>query len=244
MQQHAVVQEREVPLGRRARQSPRDAGGELGVAVRGHVLADPLEVLLGRRRPARAHLLLEVVGDARGARGRAARAARARRCRARSRRAPRRPATPPARAALAHPGDALGVVAVRAALEQRERGEGQPARPVQRRCRHRLERGQRRRERAPGRPGARRRARAAPPRPPPRLGLRAAPAPAPNRSTRSRKRASPRSSSTGRRRIGRARSPASSRSSTQPIGVDRSLSRPGSIAPETISRSIARVIAT
>ena len=44
--------------------------------------------------------------------------------------------------------------------------------------------------------------------------------------------------------LGHRRSCASSRSSTQPIGVVRSAVRSGSIAPETIRRSIARVIAT
>ena len=84
-------------------------------------------------------------------------------------------------------------------------------------------------------------ARAGTPRPPARRRLRRARA----RSGRARSssRAPPRSISTGAPPRRRARG-ASSRSSTQPIGVDCVRPRSGSIAPETISRSIARVIAT
>jgi hypothetical protein len=144
VQQHAVVEEGEVALGRRTGERG-DAGRQLRLAVGGDVLADPLEVLLARGRPARPHLLLEAVRDARGGQVEpfehgvhgAAQLGRAE---------PFETRDAPACIALAHPGDALGVVAVRAALEQRERGERQPARPVKRRRGHRLERRQRRRQ--------------------------------------------------------------------------------------------------
>ena len=150
--------------------------------------------------------------------------------------------------------DALDVVAVRAPVVQRERRVGQPADPVQRRRIGQKELGQavaaRRRVGPP--PAARRTTRAGPspatssssagsPR---TASPSAAPAsPSSPRSTRRRKRASPRASSTGSDACSTSAC-AASRPSTQPIGVSRSCGRSGSIAPDTISRSTARVIAT
>ena len=64
-----------------------------------------------------------------------------------------------------------------------------------------------------------------------------------NRSTRSRSRAPFRSISAGPP-VASSSSFASSRERTQPIGVESSPVRSGSIEPDTISRSIARVMAT
>jgi hypothetical protein len=115
VQQHAVVEEGEVPFGRRTGERG-DAGRQVGVAVGGDELADPLEVLLARRRPTHSHLRLEVVRYARGGQiepfehgvNRAPELGRAQ---------PLESRDAAARIALAHPGDALGVVPVRAALE-------------------------------------------------------------------------------------------------------------------------------
>ena len=141
----------------------------------------------------------------------------------------------------AHAGDALGEVAVRAALEQRERGEREPAHVVERRLRDRRELGQRRRRRRQRRhaPSCEQRelARLA------RCGLV-------GRLGRSERSNRTWSNALAALELERApfaaasSSAASSRSSTQPIGVDRSAVLSRSIAPETISRSIARVIAT
>ena len=64
------------------------------------------------------------------------------------------------------------------------------------------------------------------------------------RSIRTSTRAPSRSSSSGVSPAAPSSSAQSSRPSTQPIGVRSSAFRSGSIEPETIRRSIARVIAT
>src|SRR5262249_2979504 len=142
-----------------------------------------------------------------------------------------------------HACDPLGVEAVRAALEERERAVRESADAVCRRLGYRLELGERRdldaqRDGLPrgeerelafllplggGGGGGETEAVDAQDQPPARAPARMisrGPAPA-------------RSSSSG-----------PSRSSTHPIGVSASAARLGSIDPETISRSIARVIAT
>ena len=60
---------------------------------------------------------------------------------------PRLPRDRPVRTRLPHPRDALGVVAVGAPLEERQRAVGETAHVVQRRLRQRLDRRERRRER-------------------------------------------------------------------------------------------------
>ena len=190
---------------------------ELRAAVRGDEPADPLELLVGRARVPAAHRRR----SRRGARG-------ARRSMCSSSPCTASPisvaASPPCAAlrrrgaARPQPGDALGVVAVRAALEQGERAVGQPAHPVQRggSASAAAPAGRRR---GGARPGSRRRARAARP---PRQLVAAAPAgrPAAQRSTRTSDRAPPRSSSSGPGSPPRAR-PRLEPPSTQPIGVAR-----------------------
>src|SRR6185312_13704470 len=106
----------------------------------------------------------------------------------------------------------LGVVAIRAALVERERGIGETAYAVQRRQRRRNQLGQ---------PVGDRR----------RYGL--------GRQLREQGQLAVRVE-----RQLRLDAVAPRRSSTHPIGVSRSCDRSLSIAPETISRSIARVMAT
>ncbi len=151
-----------------------------------------------------------------------------------------RPAGAADGAAFAHADDPPRVVLVGAAVEFGERREGQPARAV-----HAAARGSARRPpaRAPARagsPAARRRGPAAPSptRPAPRPSRSRPPARSgPPARAAAPRRARPRPAA---RRPRPARSSISSRESTQPIGV----SRRSSTAPETISRSTARVIAT
>ena len=164
----------------------------------------------------------------------------------------RQPALPGDRAVRVrrpHAGDALGVVAVGAALEERERAVGEPAHVVQRRLRQRLDRREHRRERRQRRrlAGREERELAGLRLDRLRLGLgrRAAPAPAAASGRAGRARARPRARArSARRRRSSSSAAQSSRSSTQPIGVFSSALRAWSIEPETISRSIARVIAT
>ena len=146
--------------------------------------------------------------------------------------------------------DPLGVVAVRAALVQRERRVRQPPHPVQRRRVGHEELGQpvaaRRRSRRDRQLGE-------------QLELPAPPSPVvqprPESSSRSDSSSlapvdvqqEPRVAALELDRLGSAldlRLRAEPVDSTQPIGVSRSCGRSGSIAPETISRSTARVIAT
>ncbi len=239
MQQHAVVLERERPLWPRTGER-RDPRRQLGLAVRAtkaRIRSSSSSVTAGYQT---AHAL--DVREARAPRDRRARAAGARRRRPRSpsvRRTERRPEPRSSR----KPGDSLGVVAVRATLEERECRIRESAHTVQR-CRvgrHELRqpvaanRG-RRRQRVEQRELP---ARLSPAGSSTTCSTRAA-----KRSTVRTKRASPRSSSTGSVGARSTSSRAPSRSSTQPIGVSRSCGRSRSIAPETISRSIARVIAT
>ena len=145
------------------------------------------------------------------------------------------------------PQDPFREVPVRAALEERERAVGQSADVVQWRRRRRVQHRQfepdrgraawqlreERSCRASSTGG--RRARRAPKRElaEPDPGRREAEsAPRPSRARSGPPLQPPRSHEQ------------SSRSSTQPIGVSRSAPARGSIAPETINRSIARVIAT
>ena len=118
MEQHAVVLERERPLGPRARRAPRSARASSESQYASTNARDPLELLVGHRRvPRRARRSTS------GARGRREvdeleqavhRVADLGRLQA-------RPPPGASAALLAQAGDALGVVAVRAALEQRER---------------------------------------------------------------------------------------------------------------------------
>ena len=138
VQQDAVVLEREVLLlahpGQRG-----DAPREVRVAVTGDEGADPLELLLGRRRVPAAHLLevrrrrrsreidlLEETMHGVADLGRCQSAALG--------------AGHPRRWELPHPGDAPRVVSVRAAVEFGERRERQAADAVQRRRSRELER--------------------------------------------------------------------------------------------------------
>ena len=149
------------------------------------------------------------------------------------------------------PGDALDVVAIRAAIVQRQRGVGEPPHPVQRRRARagRAPAGDSRAAAESTAAGSAANSSSCARRPPRRRPTRrpstaASPASSsPPRSTRSRKRASPRASSTGSAAASTSAC-AASRPSTQPIGVSRSWGRSGSIAPDTMSRSTARVIAT
>ena len=146
-----------------------------------------------------------------------------------------------------HAGDTLGVVAVRAALEERERAVREPAHVVQRRLGQRLDRREHRRERRQRRRGPGREERELAGLRLRRLRLGAAAAALARggvRSSRTRTRAPSRSSSTGASPARSSSAAQSSRSSTQPIGVFSSAFRAASMEPETISRSIARVIAT
>ena len=150
--------------------------------------------------------------------------------------------------ALAHPGDPLGEVAVRAALEERERAEGEPAHVVERR-RRRPARAAAASARAAGSCGSSDRGRRAPaarpssrrpgrrPRPRRRRGVLRSTR---TSSARPRARARP-ASSLGGASSSRASSRAEHPADRRPrVGRARS----ASTAPETISRSIARVIAT
>jgi hypothetical protein len=128
VEEDAVVLEREVPLLRHSVEC-RDARGELRRAVRLEQRTDPRDLVVARGRVRRADALLPPVGQLRrrevdvlelGMDG-----------------APdRRAGSPSCPTALdvdgAHPRDALGEVAVRARLEERERREREPAHVVDR----------------------------------------------------------------------------------------------------------------
>ena len=211
-----------------------------GAAVGLHEAADPLELLVGHGRVAGAHGGLEILGHGRRAEVDPLEQ-RVHGVADLGRREPRLPRHGAHRVGGPQPDHALGEVAVRAALEERERAVGEPAHSMERRGRNL---GQRREHRR-----LRRRAAV--------LGdleelqllhdggcafderLRRVPV-EPDQQARA--------SALDLHRPGSAptssNSLASSRSSTQPIGVFASALRSWSIAPETISRSIARVIAT
>ena len=244
VQEHAVVLERERPLGPGARQR-RDPLRQLGVAVAVDERRDPRQLLLRHGRIPRAHLLqigrrrrrevdelqqpVHGVADL-------------------GRDEPRLARDRPVRTRLPHPGDALGVVAVGAPLEERQRAVGEAAHVVQRRLRQRLDRRERGRERRQLRlrPGGEEGQLAG------RLvddrrhelgdGL-ARSAAASGRAGRARA-PPPARARAGVSPVTPSSSAQSRRPSTQPIGVRSSAFRSGSIEPETIRRSIARVIAT
>ena len=171
MQKDAVVLEREGPLGHCAREA-RDPAGQLGARSRTSTKpADPLELLVGSRRVPGAHGL-----DARATAGAARSTVSSSRWTASPSSvaaSPAAPGTVPWASSGRMPGNTLGVVAVRAAIEERERAVREAANPVERRRRDRHQLGQPRRgrqERAPA--PRRRRARAGPPPEPADLGHR------------------------------------------------------------------------
>ena len=143
VQEDAVVHERERPLGARARE-PRDPPRQLGAAVGLDERTDPRQLVVGDRGIPRPHLLQlrrsrrGQVDDLQQAVHRVADLGRDQ---------TGLPGDGSVRPRLTHPGDALGVVAVRAAFEERERAVGKTAHVVQRRLRQRLDRRQRRCER-------------------------------------------------------------------------------------------------
>ena len=238
--------ERERPLGPRARERGDPRARAPSRSTTSTKPRDPLELLVGDRRiPARAPCSSRPGGD--------------RRCEVDELEQPvdgvadlgrREPALPGAasraRRAARMPDDPLGVVAVRAALEERERAVREPAHVVERRRGHALSSGERGAERR-----QRRAARAVEER---ELAVRRRPRGSGSRQRRSAGAGVAVDADEDARavaleldgRLAGASSSArsSSRSSTQPIGVVSSAVRSGSIAPETISRSIARVIAT
>ena len=144
-QENAVVLERERTLRARAGEG-RDAARQVGLAVRAHEAGDPLELLVADARIPTLHERDEIVG-------------RQRLLEVDELEQPvdgvadlgcRKPGRPGRRVALVrrtHADDTLGVVAIRAALEQREGAEGEPAHSVERRSRNVGERRQPRHER-------------------------------------------------------------------------------------------------
>jgi hypothetical protein len=126
VQEHAVVLEGERPLGPRAGER-RDPGGEGRAAVRRHERLDPLELLLGDGRVPGTHLL-----DARrDGRGQIDQLEQPVHSVADLRRRETVCAWDgPVRLGGAHARDALSVVAVGAAVEERERAVGEPAHVV------------------------------------------------------------------------------------------------------------------
>ena len=232
VEQHAVVLERERALGHRARQASRCARASSDVQY------------ASTNASIRSSSSSETSGyqsrttDTSGSAGADRSTSSSRRCTASPISVAVSPPSPTRQRAalLAQARDALGVVAVRAALEQRERRVGEAPHLVERRGRQRRQLGQavaarRRRGRQLGeqRQLPLRRSRPARPADPARSRARAA------RTARRRARA--------RRRRGLV---ADARAARAPSRSASSRSRvfSGSIAPETISRSIARVIAT
>ena len=132
VQQHAVVLERERPLGLCARKG-RDAPRELRVAVRAHEPADPLQLVVGHARIPGAHACDEIVwrqrpfqadeleqavhGVANLGRGQA-----------------RRPRHGAPFVGRPHPDDTFGVVPVGATVEERERTEREAPDAMNGRC--------------------------------------------------------------------------------------------------------------
>ena len=142
VQQHTVVLERERPLGRRPCEI-RDPPRQLGFAVRGDEERDPVELLRGDTRIPRPHVL----DPGRDGCGKIDELEQpVHRVADLGRRQPAGTATRGGRH-LAHPGHTLGVITVRAALEERQGAVGQPAHLVQRRQGNGRDRRQRRGQR-------------------------------------------------------------------------------------------------
>ena len=143
VQEDAVVLERERPL-RPGSRERRDPPREVGLAVRRDEAGDPRQLVLGHGRIPGTNLLdvrrrgrrqvdeLEQAVDGVPDLGRGQ---------------PALPGNRSVRVRGPHAGHPLGVVAVRAALEERERAVREPAHVVKRRLGQRLDRREHRRER-------------------------------------------------------------------------------------------------
>ena len=132
VQEDAVVLERERPLRPAPRQASRSAARGRNSQYDATKRGDPRQLLVGHRRIPGAHLL-DVRQRGRGQVDELEQAVH--RVADLGRDQPASPGDRPVRVRGPHAGDPLGVVAVRAALEERERAEREPAHVVQRRLR-------------------------------------------------------------------------------------------------------------